>query len=69
MGVITMQSGEFIVPDVPQNGIIPVTSRLALVHSTPDGMIVEQNLAEINRAMRAGSEDYFFARDFSHCPF
>lgn len=68
-GVITTQSGEFIVPDVPQNGIIPVTPRLVLVHSTRDGMIVEQNLAEINRVMRAGSEDYFFARDFSHCPF
>jgi len=68
-GVISTQSGEFIVPDVPLHGIIPVTPRLALVQSAPDGMIVERNVAEINRAMRATSQLYFFARDFSSCPF
>jgi hypothetical protein len=68
-GVIAAQSGEFIVPDVPSHGIIPLTPRLALVQSAPDGMITEQNLAEINLAMRATSQDYFFARDFSSCPF
>jgi hypothetical protein len=68
-GVISAQSGEFIVPDVPLHGIIPLTPRLALVQSTPDGMIDERNVAEINRAMRTTSQDYFFARDFSCCPF
>jgi hypothetical protein len=68
-GVISAQSGEFIVPDVPIHGIIPLTPRLALVHSAPDGIIVERNVAEINRAMRATSQDYFFAHDFSNCPF
>ncbi len=38
-GVISAQSGEFIVPDVPSHGIIPLTPRLALVQSAPDGMI------------------------------
>jgi hypothetical protein len=61
-GVISAQSGEFIVPDVPLHGIIPLTPRLALVQSAPDGMIVERNVAEINQAMRATSRDYFFAR-------
>jgi hypothetical protein len=68
-GVISTQSGEFIVPDVPSHGIIPLAPRLALVQSAPDGMITERNLAEINRAMRATSQEYFFARDFSNCPF
>lgn len=68
-GVISAQSGEFIVPDVPLHGIIPLTPRLALVQSAPDGTIVERNVAEINRAMRATSRDYFFACDFSSCPF
>jgi hypothetical protein len=40
-GVITTQSGEFIVPDVPVHGVIPLTPRRALVHSAPDGMITE----------------------------
>jgi hypothetical protein len=68
-GVISTQSGEFIVPDVPSHGIIPVTPCLALVQSAPDGMITERNLAEINLAMRTLSQDYFFARDLSKCPF
>jgi hypothetical protein len=68
-GVISTQYGEFIVPDVPLHDIIPLTPRLALIQSAPDGMIVERNVAEINLAMRASSQDYFFARDFSNCPF
>jgi hypothetical protein len=68
-GVISTQSGEFIVPDVPSHCIIPLTPRLALIGPAPDGMIVERNVAEINRAMRATSRDYVFARDFSSCPF
>jgi hypothetical protein len=68
-GVVSAQSGEFIVPDVPSHGIIPLTPRLALVQFAPDGMIVERNVGEINHAMRAASRDYFFAHDFSSCPF
>jgi hypothetical protein len=68
-GVISTQSGEFIVPDVPWHGVIPLTPRLALVQSAPDGMITERNLAEINLAMRSLSQGYFFARDLSICPF
>jgi len=68
-GGISTQSGEFIVPDVPSHGIIPLMPQLALVQSAPDGMITEKNLAEINLAMRTLSQDYFFARDLSKCPF
>jgi hypothetical protein len=68
-GVIVAQAGEFVVPDVPWHGVLPLMPRLALVNSVPDGMITEQNLAQINSAMRSGCHDYFFARDFERCPF
>lgn len=67
-GIISAQSGEFIVTDVPLYTILPLSPHLALVASSPDGMITEQNLAEINRAAIAASQEYFFARDFSKCP-
>jgi hypothetical protein len=67
-GVITAQSGEFIVPNVPSDMIIPVSPRLALVGSAQDGVITEQNLAEINRAARRASQEYFFAHDLLNAP-
>jgi hypothetical protein len=68
-GIIAAQSGELIVPDVPCHGVIPLTPQLALVKDTPDGMITEQNLAQVNTAMRSLSESYYFARDLACCPF
>jgi hypothetical protein len=68
-GVIHAQSGEFIVPDVPTHTIIPLSPKLALAASSPDGIILEQNLAEINSALKAGSREYYFSRDLSKCPF
>jgi hypothetical protein len=67
--VITAEAGEFIVPDMPWHCILPLTPQLALVNATTDGMITEQNLAQINSALRDTSQKYFFARDFSGCPF
>jgi hypothetical protein len=67
-GVISTQSGEFIVPDVPLHTVIPLSPCLAFINSASDGVITEQNVAEINRAARAASQEYFFARDFSACP-
>ncbi|HQT90336.1 MAG TPA: hypothetical protein PK677_17685 [Acidiphilium sp.] len=67
-GVIEAQSGEFIVPDIPFHTILPITPRLALVNLEQDGQITEQNLAQINQAMKASSQSYFFARDLFNCP-
>ena len=67
-GAIETQSGEFIVPDVPFHTILPISPRLALVNSEQDGQITEQNLQQINRAMSAGCQSYFFALDLSNCP-
>lgn len=68
-GIIAALSGEFIVPDVPCHGVIPLTPQLALVKDTSDGFITEQNLAQVNTAMRSLSESYYFARDLACCPF
>lgn len=54
-GGIHALPGEFIVPDVPSHTIIPLTPKLALVASVPDGFVLEQNLAEVNSAVRASS--------------
>lgn len=68
-GVIHAQSGEFIVPDVPSHTVVPLSPNLALIAPAPDGTILEQNLAEINSATKANSQEYDFARDLSKCPF
>jgi hypothetical protein len=68
-GVIQAQKGEFIVPDVPNHFIIPISPTLCLMNPTPNGIIIEQNVAEINRSVRAASQRYYFAHDLSLCPF
>lgn len=66
-GIIRAQEGHFIVPDVSSHTIIPLTPTLCLANG-PDGTIVKQNVAEINRCLAGNSKDYFFANDFLKCP-
>jgi hypothetical protein len=68
-GIIRAQSGEFVVPDVPARLIIPLTPRLCLISGGASGTILQSNVAAINRIVRATSQEYFFARDLSSCPF
>lgn len=68
-GIIRTQGGEFIVPDVPLQTIVPLTPCLCLMSPAPNGNILQQNVAEINRSVRAASQEFFFARDFASCPF
>jgi len=67
-GVIQPQSGEFIITDTPSHMVIPITPGLALVGNAPDGVILADNLAQINQLTVAGSQRYFLARDLAHCP-
>lgn len=67
-GIIEAQEGEFVVPDVPWHTVIPITPKRCLASPAPNGMITRQNLVEINRNAVAGSQAYFFARDFRACP-
>jgi hypothetical protein len=68
-GIIQSEEGEFIVPDIPMHGIVPLTPTLCLISPAPNGVISSTNVATINRAVRATSHEYFFAQDFSQCPF
>ena len=67
-GIIQAPHGEFVVPDVPLHSIIPLTPTQCLASPAADGMITQQNLAEINRNLIAASQAYFFAQDFRKCP-
>lgn len=67
-GVIQAQSGEFVVPDVPNLLILPLTPGVCLVKNSPNGTIVHSNVAEINRAVVAACHSYFFAQDIWKCP-
>lgn len=68
-GIINSQNGEFIIPDVPSYYVIPILPTLCLMNPSPSGTMTEQNVAEINRSVRAASQRYFFAHDLSLCPF
>ncbi len=67
-GIVRPLEGEFIVPDVTEHYIMPISPTVALVANVPNGFVTAQNLAEINTALQLGSQDYFFARDFNRCP-
>jgi hypothetical protein len=67
-GVIHAQEGEFLVPDVPEHSIIPLTPTICLAANALHGTILKSNVAVINRALQSASQEYFFARDFSKCP-
>jgi hypothetical protein len=69
--IIQAQAGEFIVPDTfGDRHIVPLSPTICLISpvDVPNGMIAESKVAEINRIAIEKSEDYYFARDFSHCP-
>ena len=68
-GIIRAETGEFVVPDVPTRSMIPLTPHLCLISGGVTGTILQSNVAEINRIVRAASHEYFFARDFASCPF
>jgi hypothetical protein len=67
-GIIRAHEGEFVVPDVPEHTIVPLTPMLCLMAPAPNGTVLKDNVAVINRAIMATSQAYFFARDLSKCP-
>jgi len=67
-GIIHAEGGEFVVPDIPVHTVVPLTPTLCLASPAPNGTIVRQNVADINRHAVVASQEYFFARDFSRCP-
>jgi hypothetical protein len=66
-GIIRAHEGEFLVPDISYHPIVPLTPTLCLVPPAPNGTSLKQNVALINRSIKAASDAYFFARDLSKC--
>ncbi|TBC95139.1 hypothetical protein ELH26_14415 [Rhizobium leguminosarum] len=66
-GIIRAFSGEFCVPDVPVQIVIPVTPSVCLVENAASGTISAENVAAINRGAVFTSQKYFFARDVKGC--
>jgi hypothetical protein len=67
-GIIHAQDGEFVVPDITSQTIIPLNPRVCLASPSSNGIIVKNNVAEINRALVYTSHEYYFARNFTNCP-
>ena len=66
--VVVSEGGQYIVPDVPTQWIIPLTPDLALIGNVSDSSINQDNLAQLNRDTVAGSRYYYFARQLDQCP-
>ena len=64
-GVIQAQAGEFLMPDVPSHGLLPITPKIVLAANHPNGTVLQSNLREINIAFLAYTWRYFLARDIA----
>lgn len=62
-GVIQAQAGEFLMPDVPSHGFVPLTPKVALAANHPNCTVLKSNLKEINIAFLAYTWRYFVARN------
>lgn len=62
-GVIQAQAGEFLMPDVPSHGFVPLTPKVVLAANHPNGTILKSNLKKINTVFLAYIWQYFVARN------
>jgi hypothetical protein len=67
-GIIRTLEGHLVVADCPKHTIIPLTPTLCLSSGGQTGHITRENLAEVNRAFREASTEYYFAMDHRLCP-
>ncbi|HEX4415020.1 MAG TPA: hypothetical protein VH107_15395 [Lacipirellulaceae bacterium] len=64
-GVIQTVRGEFVMPDVPSHGLMPIAPNAMLAVHHPNGTILKPNLIEINASFLAYTRNYFFARNIA----
>jgi hypothetical protein len=62
-GVIQAQAGEFLMPDVPSHGFVPLTPKAVLAANHPNGTVLKSNLKKINTSFLAYTWQYFVARN------
>lgn len=69
-GLMTSNSGEFLVPDKPPNNIvaIPIAPKQLLIMDYPNQAVQEDVVRQVNDRFLSGSEKYYFARNLDACP-
>lgn len=68
-GIVEAKKGEFIVPDnFSSIWIVPLMPNKCLIANEPNGCLLKDSIAELNKVAIADSEKYYFARDFTNCP-
>jgi hypothetical protein len=67
-GIVRANNGEFIIPDVVDLAVVPVSPTISLVCDCDDSKIAESQVAEINRKFHDSATEYLIANDFGKCP-
>lgn len=67
-GVLFALEAEFLVPDVPSHGVIPIAPKMALALDNRSAVIRQDGVEKINRALCSGVREYLFARSLWACP-
>ena len=68
-GIIRTREAEFIVPDVSLDGILPISPNVLLIAGKTDIIASCDDVAELNRRMKAGSRKWYFAKDLKQSLF
>lgn len=66
--VVSASNGEFCVPDVPAQGIVPITPTLALHVNHTAGSLSSHELLIINGLSVLTASEYIFGRSLDACP-
>jgi hypothetical protein len=67
-GVLKAGRGEFCVPDVPVNGVIPLTPTVLLALDNYSDVITADEVGYVNNGFQSGAQEYLFARKTAACP-
>jgi hypothetical protein len=70
-GIVQAHEGQFIVPDFPSTTCIPLAPMLCLCGTMGNliekGIILKNNVININRHLKENSKEYYFANDLEKC--
>ena len=70
-GIVRAQGGQFVVSDLPTTTFIPLEPTLCLCGTAENviehGIILKNNVIDINRHLIANGKEYYFANDLQQC--
>ena len=64
-GILKAKSGHFLVPDIANLAVIPLSPTICLVCGYPNSTISESEVGEINRRAAASAIEYLIAHDLT----